>query len=54
MPTTMPKFKKILPNDFARMMRLTASFEEKGLTHEQAETEAFYQVKNGEGRVSHG
>ena len=50
----LPKFKKILPNDFARMMRLTASFEEKGLTHEQAETEAFYQVKNGEGRVSHG
>ena len=46
----LPKFKKILPNDYARMLKLIAAFEEKGLTHEQAETEAFYQLKNGEGR----
>lgn len=46
----LPKFKKIPPNDFARMMRSIAAFEEKGLSHEQAENEAFYQIKNGEGK----
>jgi glutamate synthase (ferredoxin) len=45
--TYLPKFKKILPQDYAQMLRLTAAFEEKGLSHDQAETEAFYQVKSG-------
>ena len=35
-------FKKILPRDYDRMMRTIAEFEDQGMTHEQAEIEAFY------------
>ena len=37
----LPKFKKILPHDYDRMLRLIASMEEKGLDGEQAQMEAF-------------
>ncbi len=35
-------FKKILPRDFDKMLRSIAQFEEKGMTQEQAQIEAFY------------
>jgi glutamate synthase (ferredoxin) len=37
-----PCFKKIMPRDYDRMLRSIAQLEEKGLTREQAEIEAFY------------
>lgn len=41
-----PKFKKIIPNDYKRMMTLSAKLEEKGLSSEQAQIEAFYESLN--------
>lgn len=37
-----PCFKKVMPKDYDRMLRSIAKFEEKGLSREQAEIEAFY------------
>jgi glutamate synthase (ferredoxin) len=37
-----PYFKKIMPNDYNRMLKAIAKAEEKGLSHEQAEIDAFY------------
>ena len=39
----LPKFKKIIPNDYKMMRSLTAKYKEKGLSREQAEIEAFYE-----------
>ena len=39
----LPKFKKIIPNDYKRMMTLSAKMEERGLDSEQAHIEAFYE-----------
>ncbi len=39
-----PKFKKIIPHDYKKMMAAIASFEEKGLSEEQARIEAFYKI----------
>ncbi|MGN1111902.1 MAG: glutamate synthase subunit alpha, partial [Acutalibacteraceae bacterium] len=38
----LPKFKKVLPNDYARMMQAIFLMEEKGMSPEQAKIEAFY------------
>ena len=38
----LPKFKKILPYDYARMRQTIVTMEEKGMNSEQAEIEAFY------------
>ena len=38
----LPKFKKLMPYDYDRMLRTIAQFEEKGMTREQAQVEAFY------------
>ena len=43
----LPKFKKIIPNDYKKMMNMIVAFEEKGLSREKAAIEAFYKVKNG-------
>ena len=40
----LPLFKKVLPNDYRRMLAAIGRFEEKGLTRQQAELEAFYAV----------
>lgn len=40
--TYIPCFKKVMPKDYDRMLRSIAKFEEKGLSREQAEIEAFY------------
>ena len=43
----LPKFKKVLPHDYDKMLRLIAKMEEKGEDSEQAQIEAFYAMKNG-------
>lgn len=43
----LPKFKKIIPTDYKKMMNTIVALEEKGLNSEQAAIEAFYKVKNG-------
>lgn len=43
----LPKFKKIIPKDYKKMMNMIVAFEEKGLSREKAAIEAFYKVKNG-------
>ena len=42
----LPKFKKIIPHDYERMLRTIAQMEEKGLNAEQAQIEAFYANTN--------
>ena len=46
---TLPLFKKILPNDFRRMRTAILQLEERGLTREQAELEAFGDIQREEG-----
>ena len=41
-----PCFKKVMPKDYQKMLSAIAQFEEKGLTREQAEIEAFYASVN--------
>ncbi len=41
----LPKFKKIIPRDYKKMMNTIVALEEKGLSSEQAAIEAFYKVK---------
>ena len=43
----LPLFKKIMPTDYDRMLRAIAQMEEKGMTRQQAEIEAFYAGKGG-------
>ncbi|WP_251205101.1 glutamate synthase large subunit [Acetatifactor aquisgranensis] len=38
----LPKFKKIIPHDYERVMKTIVQMEEKGLSAEQAQIEAFY------------
>jgi glutamate synthase (ferredoxin) len=38
----LPKFKKVIPYDYKRMLMTTVQMEEKGLSSEQAQIEAFY------------
>jgi len=40
--TYLPKFKKIVPHDYKKMMMTIVQMEEKGLSSEQAQIEAFY------------
>ena len=42
----LPKFKKIIPHDYERMLKAIVQMEEKGLSAEQAQIEAFYANKN--------
>ena len=37
----LPKFKKIMPNDYKAMLNLIVQMEERGLSSEQAKMEAF-------------
>ena len=43
----LPKFKKIIPHDYNRMLMAIVQMEEKGLSSEQAQIEAFYANKRG-------
>ena len=43
----LPKFKKIIPRDYKRMIAAIGQMEEKGMSHEKATLEAFYAVRKG-------
>ena len=43
----LPKFKKIIPKDYKRLLQLSAQFEEQGMSREQAQIEAFYASVKG-------
>ena len=43
----LPKFKKIIPNDYKKMMNTIIQMEEKGLNSEQAQIEAFNAIMKG-------
>ena len=40
----LPHFKKIVPNDYHRMLVEISKAEERGLKHDEAVLEAFYKV----------
>ncbi len=42
-----PQFKKIVPNDYRRMLDAISSLEKKGMSKEEAGIEAFYQTTRG-------
>lgn len=44
----LPQFKKIIPNDYNRMLSAIVKMEEKGLSSRQAQIEAFYMNKQDE------
>ena len=44
-----PKFKKIIPHDYKKMMAAIAINEERGMNAEQAKIEAFHQIVDGRG-----
>ena len=46
---TLPLFKKILPDDYRRMLAAIERLEEKGLPRDQAELEAFNTLQSGKG-----
>ena len=39
----LPHFKKLIPDEYKRMITLSAKLEEKGLNSQQAQMEAFYE-----------
>ncbi len=41
----LPKFKKIIPEDYRKMMAATVQFEEQGMSPEQARLEAFHLIQ---------
>ncbi len=43
----LPKFKKIIPVDYERMLTTILQMEEQGMSSEQAKIEAFYAIKGG-------
>ena len=43
----LPKFKKIIPHDYKEVLQKISELEGKGLSNEQAQIEAFYQIKRG-------
>mgnify|MGYP002592582656 CR=1 FL=1 len=48
-----PCFKKVMPRDYDRMLRSIAQYEEKGMTRQQAEIEAFYANTRGQHGKTH-
>ena len=38
----LPKFKKIIPEDYTHLIQLSSQFEEQGMSKEEAQIEAFY------------
>ena len=43
----LPKFKKIIPHDYKKMLKKISEMEGKGLSAAQAQIEAFYEIKRG-------
>ncbi len=48
---SLPKFKKILPYDYDEMLRTIAQFEQRGMSRDEAEVEAFYTMTKGGERL---
>ena len=46
----LPKFKKIIPHEFKKMQMAIVQMEEKGLSSEQAQIEAFYASMSENGK----
>lgn len=46
----LPSFKKIVPRDYKKMLTAISSFEEQGISHEDALLEAFKEVTGGKSR----
>ncbi len=44
----LPRFKKIIPEDYKHLQQLSSQFEEQGMGREEAQTEAFYASLRGE------
>lgn len=44
---TVLQFKKIIPYDYEKMIQLISHYEKQGLTKEQAQIDAFYEMKKG-------
>ena len=40
----LPSFKKVLPNDYQKVLQAVSHFEEQGISHENAELEAFHSL----------
>ncbi len=38
----LPKFKKVIPGDYKRLIQLSSQFEEQGMSRQEAQIEAFY------------
>lgn len=38
----LPKFKKLIPGDYKKLIQLSSKFEEQGMSIEEAQIEAFY------------
>ena len=47
----LPRFKKIIPEDYKKMLQLSSQFEEQGMSREQAQIEAFYASVEGKEEV---
>lgn len=43
----LPAFKRIIPRDYRKMLVLTGKLEERGIPHEEAKMQAFYQLQKG-------
>ena len=43
----LPKFKKLIPGDYKKLLQLSAQFEEQGMSREEAQIEAFYESIKG-------
>ena len=41
----LPKFKKIIPKDYERMLNAVEELEEKGVSHDEAAMQAFYALQ---------
>jgi glutamate synthase (ferredoxin) len=46
-----PKFKRIIPADYKKLLQLIAHFEEQGMERDQAEVEAFYEATGRKDRA---
>ena len=44
----LPRFKKIIPRDYSNMQNSIFSMEAKGFTYDQAQIEAFYEMKKAQ------
>ena len=44
----LPRFKKIIPVDYKKLLHLISMYEEQGMSREKAQIEAFYASTTGQ------